>query len=136
MPYLVTFSNYTNNDLREKIKARIKASGDGAKPGQWSAIKSMRLAKEYKAAGGGYQNNAPKSKPQKNLVKWQSEKWRTKSGKPSRETGERFLPKKAIDAMSPQMYAASTRAKRAGTKAGKQHVPQSSNAVKIANRYR
>lgn len=63
-------------------------------------------------------------KPQKSLKKWTKEKWGTKSGKPSAKTGERYLPKAARDALSPKEYAATTAAKRKGTKAGKQFVKQ------------
>jgi hypothetical protein len=62
--------------------------------------------------------------PQKSLKEWGDQKWRTKSGKKSSETGERYLPEKAIKSLSPAEYAATTRAKRAGTAAGKQFVAQ------------
>lgn len=62
--------------------------------------------------------------PQKSLKKWTKQKWRTKSGKPSGKTGERYLPAKAIASLSDSEYAATTRAKREGTKAGKQFVAQ------------
>lgn len=62
--------------------------------------------------------------PQKSLKNWGSQKWRTKSGKPSSETGERYLPEKAIKALSPAEYAETTRAKRKATKAGKQFSKQ------------
>ena len=64
------------------------------------------------------------AKSQRSLKAWGDQKWTTKSGKPSSETGERYLPKKAIQALSPQEYAATTRVKRAGKAAGKQFVPQ------------
>jgi hypothetical protein len=64
------------------------------------------------------------AKPQQSLKSWGDQKWTTKSGKKSSETGERYLPKKAIQALSPQEYAATTKAKRAGKAAGKQFVPQ------------
>jgi len=64
------------------------------------------------------------SKSQRSLKSWGEQKWTTKSGKKSSETGERYLPKKAIQALSPQEYAATTRAKRAGKAQGKQFVPQ------------
>ncbi len=50
-------------------------------------------------------------KSQRSLKAWGSQKWRTKSGKPSAKTGERYLPEKAIKALTPQEYAATTRAK-------------------------
>ena len=51
-------------------------------------------------------------KSQKSLKKWTNQKWRTKSGKPSAKTGERYLPSSAIKSLSPQEYAATTRKKR------------------------
>ena len=62
--------------------------------------------------------------PQKSLKDWGDQKWRTKSGKKSSDTGERYLPSAAIKSLSPSEYAATTRAKRAGKKAGKQFVAQ------------
>jgi hypothetical protein len=63
-------------------------------------------------------------KPQQSLKDWTAQKWRTKSGKKSSETGERYLPEKAIQSLSPAEYAATTRAKRAGKASGKQFVKQ------------
>lgn len=78
--------------------------------------------------------------PQKSLKKWTKEKWGTKSGKPSTQgknaTGERYLPKKAREALSPAEYAATTKAKRKGTKAGKQHVAQPKAIAKKTAKYR
>jgi hypothetical protein len=71
--------------------------------------------------------------PQKSLKKWTKQKWRTKSGKPSSKTGERYLPSAAIKSLSDSEYAATTRAKRKGTKAGKQFVAQ---PKKIADKVR
>jgi hypothetical protein len=55
---------------------------------------------------------------------WGDQKWRTKSGKKSSDTGERYLPEAAIKSLSPAEYAATTRAKRAGKAKGKQFVKQ------------
>ena len=47
--------NYTKPKLRKTLFQRIKASAThGTAAGQWSARKAQMLAKEYKAAGGGY----------------------------------------------------------------------------------
>ena len=78
----------------------------------------------------------PLAKSQQSLKKWTKQKWRTKSGKPSAKTGERYLPSKAIDALSPSEYAATTRAKRKGTKAGKQFVAQPKKIAEKTKRYR
>jgi len=68
--------------------------------------------------------------PQKSLKAWTDQKWTTKSGKPSSRTGERYLPEKAIKALSPAEYAATTKAKRAGKAAGKQFVAQPKRIAK------
>jgi hypothetical protein len=75
-------------------------------------------------------------KPQQSLKDWTAQKWRTKSGKPSSKTGERYLPEAAIKALSPQEYAATTKAKRAGKAAGKQFVKQPKGVAKKTARFR
>jgi hypothetical protein len=74
--------------------------------------------------------------PQQSLKDWTAQKWRTKSGKRSSDTGERYLPESAIKALSPQEYAATSRAKRAGKAAGKQFVKQPKAIAKKTARYR
>ncbi len=74
--------------------------------------------------------------PQKSLKAWGDQKWTTKSGKKSSETGERYLPEKAIKALSPAEYAATTKAKRAGKAAGKQFVAQPKRIAKKTAGYR
>ena len=48
--------NYTKPTLRKRLFEKIKAGSKGGKPGQWSARKAQMLAREYKAAGGGYKS--------------------------------------------------------------------------------
>jgi hypothetical protein len=74
--------------------------------------------------------------PQKSLVNWGKQKWRTKSGKKSSETGERYLPAKAIKALSSSEYAATTAAKRKGKAQGKQHVAQPKAIANKVRKYR
>ena len=76
------------------------------------------------------------AKSQTSLKAWTKQKWRTKSGKKSSETGERYLPTAAIKALSPSEYAATTRAKREGTRAGKQFVKQPKSISKKTARFR
>jgi hypothetical protein len=76
------------------------------------------------------------AKPQKSLKAWGDQKWTTKSGKKSSETGERYLPEKAIKALSSSEYAATTKAKRVGKAAGKQFVAQPKNIAKKTAGYR
>lgn len=125
---------YTNSGMRERIKNRILAGSKGGKPGQWSARKAQLLAAEYKKAGGGYTGG--RTKAQKSLSKWTKEEWGTKSGKPSLKTGERYLPKKARQALSPAEYASTSKAKREGMKRGKQFVAQPKKIAKKTSKYR
>ena len=129
---------YTNPELRNRIKNRIMASSKGGKPGQWSARKAQLVALEYKKSGGGYSGS--KSGKQKSLSKWTKEEWGTKSGKPSTQgkkaTGERYLPKKAREALSSSEYAATSKAKREGMKKGKQFVKQPKSIAKKTSKYR
>ena len=78
----------------------------------------------------------PLKKPQQSLKDWTAQKWRTKSGKPSSVTGERYLPEKAIKSLSPAEYAATTRAKRAGKATGKQFVKQPKSIAAKTARFR
>jgi len=74
--------------------------------------------------------------PQKSLKDWGDQKWRTKSGKKSSDTGERYLPSAAIKSLSPAEYASTTKAKRAGKAAGKQFVAQPKKIAKKTAGYR
>lgn len=76
------------------------------------------------------------AKSQKDLKRWTRQEWQTKSGKPSAKTGERYLPKKAIQALSSSEYAATTRAKREGTRKGQQFVRQPQSIAKKTARFR
>jgi len=80
------------------------------------------------------------AKSQKSLKKWTKEKWGTKSGKPSTQgkkaTGERYLPKKAREALTKKEYAATSKKKRADTKKGKQHSAQPKKIAKKTRSYR
>lgn len=111
----------SNPGLWKRIVARIKAGSKGGKPGQWSARKAQLAVLAYKKAGGKYSGEKESNN---SLSKWTKEEWGTKSGKPSLETGERYLPKAAREALSSKEYSRTTRAKRIGMAMGKQFVPQ------------
>jgi hypothetical protein len=124
----------SNPQLWEKAKAEAKA-----KMGGKHSARAMQLAgKIYKDKGGGYTGS--KTKGQESLSKWTKQKWGTKSGKPSTigpgATGERYLPEKAIKSLSSKEYAATTKAKREGTKAGKQFVSQPKAVAKKVKKFR
>ena len=101
---------------------KYKSSIDCDNPKGFS--QKAHCAGKKKMAGGGL------AAPQQSLKSWGDQKWTTKSGKPSSKTGERYLPEKAIKSLSPAEYAATTKAKRAGKKAGKQFVAQPKGIAK------
>lgn len=74
--------------------------------------------------------------PQKSLKDWGDQKWRTKSGKPSSKTGERYLPEAAIKALTPAEYAATSKAKRQGKAKGQQFVKQPAKIAAKTAKYR
>lgn len=76
------------------------------------------------------------SKAQQSLKKWGEQRWRTKSGKKSSITGERYLPEKAIKALSASEYARTTAAKRKGKASGKQFVKQPKSIANKVRKYR
>jgi len=82
----------------------------------------------------------PLKSSQRSLKKWTRQKWRTKSGKPSTQgpkaTGERYLPEKTIKSLSDAEYAATSRAKREGTRKGKQFVRQPKKIAEKTARHR
>lgn len=126
-------SAHADKALWERIKKKVMADDKGGKPGTWSAIKAMIASKEYKKEGGTY---IGKKDTSKGLLKWIGEDWRTKSGKPSLETGERFLPAKAIKALTPAQYAETSRIKRRDLKRGIQYSKQPKRIEDIADRFR
>ena len=121
----------TKRDPAKWARAKARAK---AKMGGKHSARAMQLAvKYYKDSGGSYKGKKKKSNK---LSKWSKQKWRTKSGKPSKKTGERYLPEKAIKALSSKEYPATTRAKRKATAAGKQYSKQPKRIARKVKRYR
>lgn len=122
-------SSYTKPELRERIKSRVMASGDGGKPGQWSARKAQLVAQKYESAGGGY--SGAKTEGQKSLSKWTDQKWTTSDGKPAERKGgtTRYLPEKAWDKLSPGERSATNAKKREGSREGEQFVKNTAAAA-------
>ena len=124
----------TNEKLWEASKAQAKA-----KMGGKHSARAMQLAgKIFKEKGGSY--SGEKTESQKSLTKWTKEEWGTKSGKNSTEgpkaTGERYLPKKAREALSKEEYARTSAKKREDTKKGKQFSKQPESVAKKTARFR
>jgi hypothetical protein len=107
--------------LWEEVKAAVTAGDKGGKPGQWSARKAQMASRECQARGGGYVGTRD---PHNHLHEWTEEEWGTKSGEESLKSGERYLPRKAREALTDKEYQRTTTAKRRDLKVGKQHSAQ------------
>lgn len=116
-----TTADKTDPRLWEKVKRKVTASDKGGKAGQWSARKAQLAVHDYKEQGGGYRGEKTADN---HLTQWTDEEWGTRSGRPSGETGERYLPKAARKALSDGEYARTTAKKRADTRKGKQFSAQ------------
>ena len=118
-----------NPKLWERVKKEIAASSKGGNKGQWSAHKAQLAVKRYKELGGTY---IGAKKKDNSLDKWTKEDWQYVG----EEKNSRYLPKKAIEHLSPAEKAATNRAKREGTNKGKQFVKQPKKIAKKTARYR
>jgi hypothetical protein len=124
----------SNPELWERIKESVmQKEVMGTDAGEWSARKAQLAVKLYKEQGGKYKGHKSSSN---SLVRWTRQDWRTRSGKPSHITGERYLPAKAIAHLSPQEYGATTRAKRETMKRGKQFSRQPLRIRRLTRKYR
>jgi hypothetical protein len=115
--------DYTEPELRARLKEEIKAGDRGGRPGQWSARKSQLLAHEYEQQGGGYTHAGERSAPQEHLQEWTRQDWRTADGGDrarDRSTTQRYLPDAAWELLDDDERAETERAKRQATG---QHVP-------------
>ena len=78
-------------------------------------------------------------KPQQSLVKWTKQEWQysnpNNEDKPRAERG-RYLPKKAWESLTPEEKAATNRAKREGSKEGKQYTKQPKKVVSKTRKFR
>ena len=128
----------TDEPKWKRIVAAVKAGDKGGSPNEWSARKAQLATQRYKKSGGSYAG--PKTEAQASLSKWTKQDWGTKSGKPSTQgakaTGERYLPKKAREALTSKEYSATTKAKREGTAAGKQFTKQPKAIAAKTAKYR
>lgn len=119
--------------LWERVKAEVTAGSKGGRAGQWSARKAQLAVAEYKKAGGGYRG---KRRDDNSLHQWTEEDWGTASGRDSGDTGERYLPKKAREALSKDEYARTTATKRRDTRRGRQFSAQPDDIARKTARYR
>jgi hypothetical protein len=108
--------NYTKPTMRKGLFNKIKAGGKGARRANGPRAKLRCWPKSTRLRAGGIRRESPPEEPKK----WGDEDWGTKSGKPSTQgpkaTASGYLPKKARESLSAAEYAATSRAKREGTR--------------------
>jgi hypothetical protein len=110
--------DYTDPELRARLKDEIKAGDRGGRPGQWSARKSQLLAHEYEASGGGYRHAGERTGSQQHLRQWTGQDWHTGDGGADARDGattHRYLPDAAWQLLDDDERAATERAKQRGS---------------------
>jgi hypothetical protein len=114
--------DYTDPELRERLKEEIKAGDRGGRPGQWSARKSQLLTHEYEAQGGGYRHEGERTESQRHLQEWTEQDWHTADGGDRARGADgtrRYLPDAAWELLSEEEKRATDTRKREGEE---QHV--------------
>src|SRR3954451_12984342 len=133
-------SQYTDPELRERLKQEITAGDRGGRPGQWSARKAQLLASDYKKAGGGYTTDKKdESAAAQHLDEWTSEDWQTKDRDARARHGDetaRYLPNKAWKDLTPAEREATDKRKRSETRRGKQFVANTDSAKEAGRKAR
>ena len=114
------------------MKSEVTAGDKGGEAGEWSARKAQLAVALYKKKGGGY---AGRKDAHNSLAEWTKEDWGTRSGKPSGETHERYLPKAEREALSKSEYDRTTAKKRADTRKGVQYSPQPADIARKTNHH-
>ena len=120
--------DYTEPELRARLKEEIKAGDRGGRQGQWSARKSQLLTAEYEKQGGGYRHEGERTASQQHLAEWTEQDWHTADGGARARDDDgtaRYLPDAAWELLSEEEKQATDRAKRSGTT---QHVPNTEAA--------
>src|SRR3712207_6719638 len=120
--------DYTDPELRARLKDEIKAGDRGGRPGQWSARKSQLLTAEYEKHGGGYRHSGERTGSQRHLQAWTAQDWHTEDGDAAargRAGTRRYLPDAAWRLLTEDEPRATDRAKRSGDT---QHVPNTEAA--------
>ena len=128
--------DYTDPELRERLKEEIKRGDKGGKPGEWSARKSQLLTHEYEAHGGDYKHKGERTEAQKGLEQWTDEDWRTSDGRVAIRDGEttRYLPKAVWDALTPGERTETNRLKVHGSQGDHQFVDNPEHVREILKR--
>lgn len=123
--------DYTDPELRERLKEEIKQSDKGGAPGKWSARKSQMLTQEYEKQGGDYKHKGEQTEQQQSLEQWTDEDWQTADGSTEargEDETDRYLPKKAWEELSDDEKEKTRDAKKKGSRKGEGDVPNTEGA--------
>jgi hypothetical protein len=139
----------THPELWEEVKDEVKRGSKGGEAGEWSARKAQLAVQEYKKRGGGYRGGkaednspTPKSSPKPSPTKpspttpWAGDDWGTAATKPAGETGERYLPQEARDAVGDEDYRATGERQRDDPLKGRTFSPQPRDVAAKSARFR
>ena len=142
LPFKLFVSPFICGSLYQRKGDSSKPVGFSRQDIENSALKYNSVTEEYFLGNTKYGFNAERelSPAQKSLDKWTKEDWGTKSGKPSTQgrkaTGERYLPRKAREALTDKEYARTSAKKRKDSKKGKQFSPQPDDVEEKVAKYR
>ena len=117
-------SEVANPELWSQIKKRWHNGDKGGKAGQWNARKAQLAVQEYKRSGGTYKTKKPNRR--NSLVKWTKEDW----GYIDDKRGNRYLPAKVRERLTPKEKRVENRRKRSATRAGKQYADYSDSVIR------
>lgn len=127
-------SHVSNPRLWQNIKRKVMSlETAGTRAGQWSARKAQMAVRLYKESGGSYFG---RKDPQNSLTRWSRQDWTTKSGKPSHTTGERYLPRKAIEHLSDAEYRLTSRFKMEAMNQNREYSKQPKQIAEKVKKYR
>ncbi|PAP78654.1 hypothetical protein BSZ37_04295 [Rubrivirga marina] len=113
--------DYTDPELRWRLKEAIQASGKGGDEGEWSARKAQLLTQAYEKRGGSYIGE--KSERQTSLEDWTEQDWQTADGSADAASGDhmdRYLPRDAWALLSESARNEAERTKERADDAGRQ----------------
>ncbi len=128
-------NTYTDPEMREQLRAEIRAAAKGGEPGTWSARKSQLLTLAYQKAGGGYLQQHPNSKPRNTQGAGDQPGKATAEKAARRLTGAAgYLAANASDDLTPAQRKAANVRKLVGSKAGK-HPVASAATVKPTRKH-
>lgn len=108
--------------LWEKVVAEVKSGSKSGPAGTWNARKAQLAVSVYKQRGGTY---VGKKSRDNSLAQWTREDWGYVNDKP----GNRYLPMKVREELTPAEVRTENIRKKSATRNGKQRASYSSSVA-------